>query len=104
MPISLMKQSRMGESKERLVDILVYGWATSKDPDMLLLARSLQEAKLPNLSCRIDRAAPLFWATLQAAACFMFVAMVPSIRLACRSFASMRRSGLSLPIAIHFMG
>ncbi|RWP79961.1 hypothetical protein [Mesorhizobium sp.] len=49
-----MKQSRKGESKERLVDILMYGWATSKDPDMLLLAKGLPEAKLPNLSCRID--------------------------------------------------
>jgi hypothetical protein len=39
MRISLMKQSRKGESKERLVDILMYGWATSKDPDILLLAR-----------------------------------------------------------------
>jgi hypothetical protein len=49
-----MKQSRKGESKERLVDILMYGWATSKDPDMLPLARGLPEAKPPNLSCRID--------------------------------------------------
>ncbi|MER8480045.1 hypothetical protein [Mesorhizobium sp. M1163] len=46
-----MKQSGMGERKERLVDILMYGWATSKDPDTLLLARGLPEAKLPNLSC-----------------------------------------------------
>ncbi|MER8779085.1 hypothetical protein NKJ09_27555 [Mesorhizobium sp. M0189] len=49
-----MKQSGMGERKERLVDILMYGWATSKDPDTLLLARGLPEAKLPNLACRID--------------------------------------------------
>jgi hypothetical protein len=49
---SLMKQSRKGESKERLVDILMYGWATSKDPDMLLLARGLPEAKLPNYLAR----------------------------------------------------
>jgi hypothetical protein len=41
MRISLMKQSRKGESKERLVDILMYGWATSKDPDILLLARGM---------------------------------------------------------------
>ena len=47
MRISLMKQSRKGESKERLVEILMYGWATSKDPDMLLPARRLPEAKLP---------------------------------------------------------
>jgi hypothetical protein len=32
MRITLMKQSRKGKSKERLVDILVYGWATSKRP------------------------------------------------------------------------
>ncbi|MER8792517.1 hypothetical protein NKH71_32765 [Mesorhizobium sp. M0983] len=49
-----MKQPRKGESKERLVAISRYGWATSKDPDMLLLARGLPEAKLPTLSCRID--------------------------------------------------
>ncbi|TJV07456.1 MAG: hypothetical protein E5Y12_00885 [Mesorhizobium sp.] len=36
-----MKQSRRGESKERLVDILVYGWATSKHPDIPLLARGM---------------------------------------------------------------
>ena len=49
-----MKQSSKGERKERLVAILMYGWATSKDPDMLLLARGLPEAKMPNLSCRFD--------------------------------------------------
>jgi hypothetical protein len=59
--ISLMKQSRKGESKERLVDILMYGWATSKDPDMLLLARGLPEAKLPDLSRRIDNELALQW-------------------------------------------
>jgi hypothetical protein len=48
MRISLMKQSRKGESKERLVGILMYGWATSKDPDMLLLAR-----RLPGRNCQI---------------------------------------------------
>ncbi|MER9598813.1 hypothetical protein [Mesorhizobium sp. M0244] len=49
-----MEQPRKDESKERLVDILMYGWATSKEPDMLLLARGLVEAKLPNFCCRID--------------------------------------------------
>ena len=32
-----------------------------------------------------------------------FVTIVRSVRLASRSFVSMWRSGLSLPIAIHFM-
>lgn len=41
MRLSPMKQSRRGESKERLVDILVYGWATSKHPDIPLLARGM---------------------------------------------------------------
>lgn len=49
------------------------------------------------------KVALLFWSSDQAAACFRFVASVPSTRLARDSFASMRRSGLSLPIAIHFM-
>lgn len=50
------------------------------------------------------RLAALLGSTLQATASLIFVAMVPSTRLAPRSFASMRRSGPSLPIAIHFMG
>ena len=51
---ALMKQSRKRKSKERRADILMHGWATSKDPDMLLFARGLPETKWKTSGYRDD--------------------------------------------------